>query len=147
MTELRTALSEAEIESYLREVFPQIYDEGDIWTVEAIGPMSARMRLKTSDRHLRPGGTVSGPTMFALADLALYVAVLGQIGRKGLAVTTSLTINFLRKPESGALVADCRLLKLGARLAMGEVTLRSDGNDEPVAHATGTYSIPPKAQR
>lgn len=147
MTESATALTVSEIEDYLREVFPQVYENGDTWIVEAVGPMTARLRLVVSDRHLRPGGTISGPTMFTLSDLALYVAVLGQIGKKGLAVTTSLTINFLRKPSQRDLVAECRLLKLGARLAVGEVAIYSDGEDDPVAHATGTYSIPPREMR
>ncbi len=147
MTESATALTVSEIEDYLREVFPQVYENGDTWIVEAVGPMTARLRLVVSDRHLRPGGTISGPTMFTLSDLALYVAVLGQIGKKGLAVTTSLTINFLRKPSQRDLVAKCRLLKLGARLAVGEVAIYSDGENDPVAHATGTYSIPPREMR
>ena len=137
------ALEVHEVETYLREVFPQIFQDGDAWTVESVGPMTSRMRVAVDDSHLRPGGTVSGPTMFALADLALYVAVLAQIGPKGLAVTTNLTINFLRRPEMRDLVADCRLLKLGRRLAVGEVWITSDGKGDPVAHATGTYSIPP----
>jgi uncharacterized protein (TIGR00369 family) len=80
--------------------------------------------------------------MMALADFAMYVAVLASIGPVPLAVTTNLNINFLRKPGNRDLIADCRLLKLGKRLAVGEVTIRSDGMDEPVAHVTSTYSIP-----
>ena len=107
--------------------------------------MTARLRLVASEKHLRPGGTVSGPSMFALADVCLYIAILAQIGPVALAVTTNLNINFLRRPSPGDLVADCRLLKLGNRLAVGEVFLHSQGEDEPVAHATGTYSIPPRS--
>jgi uncharacterized protein (TIGR00369 family) len=98
--------------------------------------------MRVGDDSIRPGGTVSGPTMFMLADTALYIAVLASIGPKALAVTTNMSINFLRKPAVKDLIADCRLLKLGTRLAVGEVAIYSDGEAEPVAHATGTYSIP-----
>jgi uncharacterized protein (TIGR00369 family) len=144
MTESGTVLDVAGIETYLHDVFPQMYGNSDEWIVEAVGPMTARLRLPVDDKHLRPGGTISGPTMFTLADLALYVAILAQIGPQGLAVTTNLSINFLRKPPLADLVADCRLLKLGARLAVGEVWITSGGEGDPVAHATGTYSIPPR---
>jgi len=100
------------------------------------------VRLNYHPDHLRPGGTISGPSMFALCDLALYVAILHEIGRVKLAVTTSVTINFLRKPEPKDLIGRARLMKLGKRLAVGEVALFSEGSDEMVAHATGTYSIP-----
>ena len=132
-----------EVNAFLIRDFPQIAP-GREFIVEAVGPMCARMRLVATEKHLRPGGTISGPSMFALADVALYVAILAQIGPVALAVTTNLNINFLRRPASGDLIADCRLLKLGKRLAVGEVTLYSPGDDEPVAHATGTYSIPPE---
>jgi uncharacterized protein (TIGR00369 family) len=116
----------------------------DDYTVEEVGPMSAAVRLNYHPDHLRPGGTISGPTMFALCDLALYVAILHEIGRVRLAVTTSVSINFLRKPEPRDLIARARLMKLGKRLAVGEVALYSFGSDAMVAHATGTYSIPAK---
>ncbi len=113
--------------------------------IEEIGYGTARLRLPTSTDNLRPGGTVSGPAMMTLADYAMYAAVLGAIGLVELAVTTNLNINFLRKPPLGDILADCRLLKLGKRLAYGEVLLHSltEGHDEPVAHCTTTYSIPP----
>lgn len=132
----------AGIEAYLDEVFPQIHHGGRTYVIEEVGPMTARMRCDYHERHLRPGGTISGPTMMALADLALYVAILAQIGPVGLAVTTSLSYNFLRKPGQAALIAEATLLKLGKRLAVGEVRLFSQGDDEMVCHATGTYSIP-----
>ena len=91
---------------------------------------------------MRPGGTVSGPTMMELADFAMYVAVFSAIGPQPLAVTTNLNINFLRKPTRADLIADARLMKVGKRLAVGEVTIYSEGTDEPVAHVTATYSIP-----
>ncbi|HLW26439.1 MAG TPA: PaaI family thioesterase [Kiloniellales bacterium] len=114
-------------------------------SVEEIGEGSARLRLPASDSVLRPGGTVSGPAMMTLADFAMYVAVLGAIGRVEMALTTNLSINFLRPPPPGDLVGECRLLKLGKRLAYGEVLITSAAieNDDPVAHATLTYSIPP----
>ena len=115
---------------------------GRTYHVEEIGPLSARMRMDYHERHLRPGGTLSGPSMMALADLALYAAILAHIGPVGLAVTTSLNFNFLRKPEPRGLIADCRLLKLGKRLAVGEVSIFSEGSADVVCHATGTYSVP-----
>jgi uncharacterized protein (TIGR00369 family) len=139
---MTTRMTVAEVEAYLDEVFPQIHYGGRTYAIEAVGPMTARMRCDYHERHLRPGGTISGPTMMALADLALYVAILAQIGPVGLAVTTSLSYNFLRKPGQAALIAEATLLKLGRRLAVGEVRLFSQGDDEMVCHATGTYSIP-----
>ncbi|MGO4406379.1 PaaI family thioesterase [Bosea sp. RAF48] len=135
-------MSAAEIESYLDEVFPQLHHGGRTYFIEEVGPMTARMRCDYHEKHLRPGGTISGPTMMALADLALYAAILAQIGPVGLAVTTSLSFNFLRKPGQAALIGEAKLLKLGKRLAVGEVRLYSQGETEMVCHATGTYSIP-----
>lgn len=132
----------SEVETYLDQVFPQLHYGGRTYFIEDVGPLTARMRCDYHERHLRPGGTISGPTMMALADLALYVAILAQIGPVGLAVTTSLNYNFLRKPGPVALIAEARLLKLGKRLAVGEVALFSQGNSEMVCHATGTYSLP-----
>ena len=132
----------SEVETYLDQVFPQLQYGGRTYFIEDVGPLTARMRCDYHERHLRPGGTISGPTMMALADLALYVAILAQIGPVGLAVTTSLNYNFLRKPGPVALIAEARLLKLGKRLAVGEVALFSQGDSEMVCHATGTYSIP-----
>ncbi|MDX1695424.1 MAG: PaaI family thioesterase [Ketobacteraceae bacterium] len=111
--------------------------------VAAVGPMTAVIEQETADRHLRPGGTVSGPTLMTMADTGLYAAILAQLGPVALAVTTNLNINFLRKPEPGLLRAETRLLKLGKRLAVGEVSITCNDNPEPVAHVTGTYSIPP----
>jgi len=105
----------------------------------------AVLRQPCTDRLLRPGGTVAGPAMMALADATMYAVVLSLIGTVKLAVTTSFNINFLYRPSPADLLAEGRILKLGKRLAVVEVTLHSEGHDEPVAHATGTYSIPPKA--
>ena len=130
-----------ELMTYLEEVFPQIQGE---FTIDALDEMRIRMRLNVGERHLRPGGTVSGPSIFALADVSVYLAVMAMIGREALAVTTSCSIDFMRKPVAGAdLIAECRLLKLGRVLAVGEVLIFSDGGDQPVARASMTYSIPP----
>lgn len=137
-----TAMTAAEVEAFLEREFPQIHLGGRTYHVEAVGPLSARLRMSYHERHIRPGGTLSGPSMMALADLALYVAILANIGPVALAVTTNLSFNFLRRPGQRDLLAECRLLKLGKRLAVGEVALRSDGDSEIVCHATGTYSIP-----
>lgn len=140
---MTTLLTAAELTQLLEREFPQI-EMGGEFVIEAVSPMGAVMRLKGQDKHLRPGGTMSGPAMFLLADVAFYVAIMAQIGPQSLTVTTNLNINFLRKPEPGDLVAEVRLLKLGKRLAVGECFLHSPGDDDPVAHATGTYSIPPR---
>jgi uncharacterized protein (TIGR00369 family) len=138
----RTQMTGEELEAFLDEVFPQRNQGGALSRIEEVGPLFARVRLHYDQRHLRPGGTISGPTMMGLADLALYAAILANIGPVALAVTTNLSFNFLRKPGPRDLIAECRLLKLGKRLAVGEVALRSDGEPEIVCHATGTYSIP-----
>lgn len=136
-------MSAREIEAYWAEVFPQLAADGPVYRLEAVGPLTARLGMSIGDRHLRPGGTVSGPTLMGLADLAFYAALLASLGPVGLAVTTNLSFNFLRKPEPRDLVAECRLLKLGRRLAVGEALLFNAGSDTLVCHATGTYSIPP----
>jgi uncharacterized protein (TIGR00369 family) len=137
----------AEVVDFLEREFPQIHLGGRSYHLEAVGPLSARMRMDHHERHLRPGGTVSGPAMMALADLALYAAILANIGPVGLAVTTNLNFNFLRRPGTGGLVGEARLIKLGRRLAVGEVLISAAGADagaeDLVCHATGTYSIPP----
>jgi acyl-coenzyme A thioesterase PaaI-like protein len=144
-------LSPAAINAFFADHFPQIAPD---YLVEETGPMFARVRQRFSEKRLRPGGTVSGPSMFELADVAVYVAILAQVGvgddprtahlsPGALTVTTNLNINFLRKPDPTDLVAEARLMKLGRRLVVGEAWLRSDGRAEPVAHATATYSTPP----
>ena len=134
-------LTVAEITEFLDQVFPQLRGQ---MVIEEVGPMRARMRMPIDASHLRPGGTVSGPAMFTLADCTFYVATLAMIGREALAVTTSLSINFLRKPARRDLIGEARILKLGQRLSVGDVTLTSEGEDRPVAHATMTYAIPPR---
>lgn len=120
--------------------FQKIYG----FVTEEIGHGTARVRLPAGEAHIRPGGTLSGPAQMALADFAMYAALLGAIGEVPLAVTTSLNINFLQRPRPGDLTATCRLLKLGKRLAVGDITVHSEGVAGPVAHATATYSIPPR---
>lgn len=128
-----------EITAFIRSEFPQTR-----CAIEAVAEKSATVSFEVGAEDLRPGGTVSGPSLMAVADLALYVAVLGEIGIVPLAVTTNLTINFLRKPSAGKRVTGvCKLLKVGRTLAIGEVSLYSDGTPDPVAHAVGTYAIPP----
>ena len=129
-----------EIEAFIAADFPQVKS-----IIEEVGNRSARVRRKIADADLRPGGTVSGPTLMAIADFALYVALLGEIGIVPLAVTTNLNINFLRKPlPQHDVIAVCKLLKVGKSLAIGEVSIYSDGSAEIVAHAVGTYAIPPQ---
>jgi uncharacterized protein (TIGR00369 family) len=104
----------------------------------------AVLRLATTPRDLRPGGTVAGPVLFGFADLAMYAAVMSAVGNVPLAVTTDATVHFLRRPKAGVLVARARLLKEGQRLVVGEVTVCHEGEDEdPVAHVVMTYSVPP----
>ena len=131
----------AELTRLLERDFPQAFGPQGSYQLEAAAPMTSRLRLHYSERHLRPGGTISGPAMFGLADCALYVAVLATIGWLPLSATTSLTLNFLRRPEARDMLAHCKLLRVGRTLAVGEVTLLSDGAEEPVAHATGTYVV------
>jgi len=115
------------------------------YVVDHVGEMEITVRLPVDERHLRPGGTISGPTMFSLADVTVYLALLAMIGPKALAVTTNCSIDFMRKPAAGVdLVAECKLLKLGRVLAVGDVLIRSEGQAAPVARATLTYSIPPE---
>ena len=128
--------------AFLAREFPQV--AGD-FAVERAAPEGVTVRLKVADRHLRPGGTVSGPTMFALADVAVYLAILSRIGPVALAVTTNCAIDFMRRPAAGVdLLAEARLLKLGRVLAVGDALIRSEGRDEVVARAGLTYSIPPR---
>ena len=138
------ALDLAEMIAFVDAVFPEINYPDRTYSIEAVGHGTCRLRMLYHPKHLRPGGTLSGPSMMALADLALYVAVLSVIGKVELAVTTNLSINFLSKPAKADLIAKCRLLKAGKRLCVGEVTIHSDAHDEPVAHVTGTYSVPPR---
>ena len=136
------ALNIEQIGELLHEVFPQVFYPGCGLSIERVDYGDIRVRREFHEDHLRPGGTISGPTMMELADFAMYVAVFSAVGRQPLAVTTNLTINFLRKPGQADLIADAKLMKVGKRLAVGEVMIYSEGSAEPVAHVTSTYSIP-----
>ncbi len=136
-------LDVARIEALIDAHFPQIRAGARTLLIEAVGPRRARVRMLSHDRNIRPGGTVSGPAMFTLADFAVYVAIIGTLGERGIAaVTTNLNINFLAKPEPRDLVASVRLIRLGRRLAVGEAQLYSDGQPDMVAHAIATYALP-----
>jgi uncharacterized protein (TIGR00369 family) len=134
----------ADLEAFLAAQFPQL--DTFPFKIERVEERFVEVRLFYDDRHLRPGGTISGPSLMSLADTAMYVLVLSLVGPVALAVTTNLNINFLRKPQPGDVLARAELLKLGSRLAVGSVTMFSAGEAEPVAHATVTYSIPPQRQ-
>ncbi|MDN5787707.1 PaaI family thioesterase [Pseudorhodobacter sp.] len=134
-------MDQAALSAFMRRDFPQVADD---FIIESVTPEELTVRLVVSEKHLRPGGTVSGPTMFGLADVALYLAIQARIGPVALAVTTNCSIDFLRKPAAGRdLVAVARLLKLGRVLAVGDVMLYSIGEPAPVARSGLTYSIPP----
>ena len=135
-------MTAAELEVFLRAELPWMFSNGSL-VIECADGKTCRLRQRYSEQMLRPGGTVSGPTLMALADFAMYVVLLSAIGPVGLAVTTNLNINFLRKGAPGQdVLAAARLLKLGKRLAVGEVNLLSGTSPEPIAHVTSTYSIP-----
>lgn len=147
-------MSLEDIERFLDRAFPQLEGTESVesgtkradrrhYTVVSVGPAMATMRLHPGTRHLRPGGTVSGPSLFTLADVGCWVAILAQIGPQEMVVTTNLTINFLRLPKQEPVDCDCRILKLGRRLAVVEALMHQGDQARPVAHATGTYSIPP----
>jgi len=138
---LAPVLSIPELETFLTKVFPQVAHQ---FGVEEITEDGLVMRLKVTEEHLRPGGTVSGPSMFGLADVSVYLAILSRIGPKALAVTTNCSIDFMRKPAAHTdLIARCSLLKLGKVLAVGDCRMMSEGMESPVCRATLTYSIPP----
>jgi uncharacterized protein (TIGR00369 family) len=136
-------MSPDDLHRFLKEHFPQA--PADL-TVESVDDTTIRVRQATEDKHLRPGGTISGPTLMAMVDCGFYLLLLSRLGPVAMAVTTNLNINFMRKPDPGHLVGEGRLLKLGKNLAVGDFTIWNDGEKDPVAHATVTYSIPPKRQ-
>ncbi len=132
-----------ELTVFMREVFDQVADD---FAVDHVGEGEITMRLLTGHRHLRPGGTVSGPSIFALADVAAYLVTLSMIGPYALAVTTNCSIDFMRKPLADVhLIAKARLLKLGKQLSVSDVMIYSEGSDKPVARASLTYALPPKS--
>ncbi|MCB1344264.1 MAG: PaaI family thioesterase [Rhodobacter sp.] len=130
------------LNAFMAREFPQVAAD---YRVERVAPMEADVRLLVGDGHLRPGGTVSGPSMFSLADLAMYAVLLGMIGPVALAVTTNASMDFMRKPQAGRdLIGQARLLKLGKTLAVGDVLIRSEGSEDVLARAGMTYAIPPR---
>jgi uncharacterized protein (TIGR00369 family) len=138
-------MSAQEVEDFIFSHFPT-RTQKRYFLVESVGDMVARLRMVYDERQLRPGGTISGPAMMTLADTAMWAVLVAMIGPVALTVTTNLNINFLRKPEQKDMIAEVRLLKLGKRLAVGDVIMYSDGDPQPVAHATLTYSIPPNRE-
>ncbi len=140
----KPVMTVAELSAFLDAEFPQINSGGRHYSVASISPGEAVLRLDPDQSHIRPGGTISGPTLFSLADLAAYAVILAHIGPVALAVTTNLNINFLRKPEVEPLVGKARLLKLGKRLAVMEIAIEAASGGDVLAHATTTYSIPPR---
>ena len=134
------AMDEAALTGFLGREFGQVATD---FAVERVGPEGLVLRLRVAERHLRPGGTVSGPSIFGLADVAMYLAILARIGPVALAVTTNCAIDFMRKPAAGRdLLGEARVLKLGRSLAVGDVLVFSEGMPEPVARASLTYSVP-----
>ena len=136
---MKPLMSKIDLENFLEKEFPQVSNNFKILNTK---PNSLSMLMHISDEHLRPGGTVSGPTMFLLADVSFYLATLSMIGPKSLTVTTNCSINFLRKPNISNLISESRVLKIGKTLSVGDVLIYSKGIKEPVAHASLTYSIP-----
>jgi uncharacterized protein (TIGR00369 family) len=136
---MKPLMSKVDLENFLEKEFPQVSSNFRILNIK---PNSLSMLMHISDEHLRPGGTVSGPTMFLLADVSFYLATLSIIGPKSLTVTTNCSINFLRKPNISDLISETRVLKIGKTLSVGDVLIYSEGIKEPVAHASLTYSIP-----
>ncbi|MBD0416679.1 PaaI family thioesterase [Oryzicola mucosus] len=133
-----------DINAFIASVYPQLNDMSESYVTIAIVPGGCTVRLNADERHLRPGGTVSGPSLFTLADIGGYVCVLSHAGPDALSVTTNLTINFMRKAEAGPIDAHCRILKLGRSLMVFDCDIVAGPDRQTVAHATGTYSIPPK---
>lgn len=140
---LTPVMSCEDVEKFLDRDFPQIHAQGRVIQVRSIASGEAVVRLTPNEHHLRPGNTISGPTLFTLADVGAYIVILAHIGPVALAVTTNLTINFLQRPPLAPLLANARLLKLGRRLAVTEIGITSEAGGDLLAHATATYSIPP----
>lgn len=138
---LKPVLNAAEVNALMASVYPQLNDEFSFYEALDVFPGGCTVRLNADERHLRPGGTVSGPSLFTLADIGGYVCVLSHAGPDALSVTVNLNINFVRKAEAGPIDGHCRILKLGKSLMVFDIDIVAGG--QTVAHATGTYSIPP----
>jgi uncharacterized protein (TIGR00369 family) len=139
----QAVLTVEELTRLLSSEFPEAFNAGSGLAILDVYYGGSRVRQEFQASATRPGGTISGPTIMMLADVGMYVAILASIGWVPLAVTTNLSINFLKKPSPGPLIGECRLLKIGKRLAVGEVAIHAVAEEELVAHATATYSIPP----
>ena len=141
---LKPLLDAAEVNALLARVFPQLNEQSRSYHAVEVFAGGCIVRLDATARHLRPGGTVSGASLFALADIGGYVCVLSHAGPDALSVTTNLSINFMRKAEAGPVDGHCRILKLGRSLMVFDIDIVAGAGGETIAHATGTYSIPPK---
>ncbi len=139
---MKLKMSKEDLQAFLTAEFPQVDGK---YLIDDLAPFEITVRMAVSDAQLRPGGTISGPAMFGLADVSMYLAILAMIGPQALAVTTNCSIDFMRKPAAGVdMICKAKVLKLGRVLAVGDVHLYSEGQDAPVARAGLTYSIPPK---
>jgi uncharacterized protein (TIGR00369 family) len=141
---LAPVMTAGEVNDLLARVFPQLNGQHRFYEAVDVFPGGCTVRLNAGESHLRPGGTVSGPALFALADVGGYVCVLSHAGPNALSVTTNLNINFVRKVEAGPIDGHCRILKLGKNLMVFDIDMVAGPDRQTVAHATGTYSIPPK---
>ncbi len=141
-------LSVTAVTAMVDAAFPQIHASGRVLEIESVGPNTARVRMRLTDRNTRPGGTISGPAMFTLADFSIYVALIGRLGETAIpSVTSNLNITFLMRPPPSDVIAETRLVRVGRRLAYADVALYSDGGSEMIAHATGTYALVPAAPK
>lgn len=141
---LKPVMTTNEVNNLLKSTYPQLNDQYDFYQAIDVFPGGCTVRLNADECHLRPGGTVSGPSLFTLADIGGYVCVLSHAGPDALSVTTSLNINFMRKAEAGPIDGHCRILKLGKSLMVFDIDIVAGPDRQTIAHATGTYSIPPK---
>ena len=142
--DLRPVLDAAQVNALLRTVYPQLNESYNFYEAVEVFPGGCTVRLNAEQRHLRPGDTVSGPSLFTLADIGGYVCVLSHAGPDALAVTVNLDINFMRKAPAGPVYGHCRILKLGRSLMVFDIDIVAGEDGQTVAFATGTYSIPPK---
>jgi len=142
--DLVPVMSVDEVNAFLDEAYPQLNAGQRAYQAIEVKPGGCTVRLNATERHLRPGNTVSGPSLFTLADIGGYVCALSHIGPEALAVTTNLNINFMRKAEAGAVDSVCRILKLGKKLMVFDVAITAGHSRVLIAHATGTYSLPPR---
>ncbi|MER9749541.1 PaaI family thioesterase [Mesorhizobium sp. M0140] len=143
-TNLKPVLTAQQVNALMETVYPQLNEQFKYFEAIDVFPGGCTVRLNAGERHLRSGGTVSGPSLFTLADIGGYVCVLSHAGPDALSVTVNLDINFVRKAEAGPIDGHCRILKLGKSLMVFDIDIVAGPDGHTVAHATGTYSIPPK---